>query len=172
MCIGFVDTIIEKNYFGKRLNKNNFYIISFYEIDRILKDRNIDLFNYIITTMYRYITRYKLQITGNDLVHDETKGCIFDMCGDKCDIVYFCKKPIICSECRSKIYNHSCSEDYMNALQRELAKIKKSLFYKVSDFIKSHPKLSLVIGIVSSIILNLISCGIYDIIKFTMGINI
>ncbi|PJI08231.1 MULTISPECIES: hypothetical protein [Clostridium] len=172
MCIGFVDTVIEKNYFGKRLNKNNFYIISFYEIDRILKDRNIDLFNYMITTVYRFITRYKLRIIGNDLVHDETRGCIFDMCGDKHDIVYFCQESIICDECKSKIYNYSCSDDYMSELKGELENIKKPLFYKVSDFIKSHPKLSLAIGILSSIILNLISCGIYDIIKFIIGINV
>ncbi|AND85376.1 hypothetical protein GTH52_01995 [Clostridium tyrobutyricum] len=164
MCIGFVDTVIEKNYFGKRLDKdNNIYVISFYEIDCILKDKHIDLFNYMITTMYRYITRYKLQITGNDLVHDETRGCIFDMCGDKRDVVYFCQKPIICDECRNKINNHVHSEKYMIMLDRELASIKPILFDRIINFIKSHSKISLVIGIISTIILDLISSKIYDV---------
>ncbi|WP_294350554.1 hypothetical protein [uncultured Clostridium sp.] len=171
MCIGFIDTIIENNYFGKRLDEYKTYIISFYEVDEILQKENIDIFNYILLTMYKYITRYKLRISGEKLVHDETRGCIFDMCGDKRNVIYSCNKPIICNECRSKIYKYDCDEEYIKNLEKELKKIKKTVYYRISDFIKKEPILSLIIGIVSSIVLNLVSCAIYDFIKLVLGID-
>lgn len=171
MCIGFIDTIIENNYFGKRLDEYNTYIISFYEVDEILKKENINIFNYILVTMYRYITRYKLRISGEQLVHDETRGCIFDMCGDKINVIYSCKEPIICNECRSKIDKYGCDEEYMKNLEKELKKIKKTVYYRISDFIKKKPILSLIIGILSSIGLNIFSCLLYDFIKLVLGID-
>ena len=160
MCVGFVDTVIEGNYFGKRILDNNVYIISFYEVDKILKAEQINLTNFAITVIYRYITRYI--ITGKMLVHDETKGCIFDMCGDKNDVIYFSQKPILCDECLSKLKQYKVSDEYIKVLKKELSKIRKSKYYVISDFIKYHPYISLSIGVLGSLLINIISNLIYD----------
>lgn len=159
ICIGFVDTIIEMNYFGKRLQDNNIYVVSFFQVDEMLKNENIDPFNFMLATIYRYVTRYKIQ--GRYLTHDETKGCIFDMCGDKTDIIYSCNKPIICDDCRVAIRQSGVESEYLPTITKEIKKIKKSNYYYISDFIKKHPYLSLFIGFITSIILNIISDVIY-----------
>lgn len=160
MCIGFVDTIIERNYFGKRLKDNNIYIISFYDVDEILKSKNIDSFNFMLSTIYRYVTRYKLN--GIYLTHDETKGCIFDMCGDKRDIIFSCDKPIICEKCKSRMLDSGIESEYLKALVKEIKKIKKSNYYYMAEFIKRHPYLSLSIGFIVTIVINIISNFIYN----------
>lgn len=163
MCIGFVDTIIECNYFGKTLKDSNIYVISFYKVDEILEKENIDIFNYMIATIYRYLTRYK--INGKYLCHDETRGCIFDMCGDKTDIVLSCDKPIICDECNVQIRNAGVETEYINLLKKEIRRIHKSKYHQIASFIKKYPYLSMVIGLLSSVIINLLSNIIYDLIK-------
>lgn len=167
ICIGFVDTIIENNYFGKRLKDYNVYIVSFYQVSDFLIFEKIDIFNYVLATIYRYITRFLLK--GKYLTHDETKGCIFDMCGDKRDIIYSCQMPIICEHCKAKMKESACPSDFIELLSKEILKIKKPLYYQITDFIKSHPYLSLGIGIVFSVLFNILSSFLYDWIKVIFG---
>lgn len=167
MCIGFVDTIIENNYFGKRLQNHNIFVISFYQVDELLKNENIDVFNFMLSTIYRYLTRYKLH--GEYLTHDETSGCIFDMCGDKRDIIFSCDKPIICNECMVKMRTKGIEIDYINLLQKEIKRIHKSNYHRITSFIKKHPYLSMIIGVISSVIINLVACVIYDLLKISFS---
>lgn len=155
MCIGFVDTIIENNFFAKRLRDHNIYVISFFEADELLKAENIDLFNYVLSTMYRYITRFKLN--GKYLTHHETKGCLFDHCGNKQDIIYSSNRPILCTDCVSKIKQTAIESEYLTALSKEIKRIRKTNYYYLSDFIKKHPYISILIGLVSSFIVNILS---------------
>ncbi len=167
ICIGFVDTIIENNYFAKRLKGDNIFVISFYQVDDLLKSENIDVFNFMISTIYRYLTRYKLH--GEYLTHDETRGCIFDMCGDKSDIIFSCDKPIICEECMVKMRSKGIETDYINLLQKELKRIHKSNYHRITSFVKKRPYLSMVIGVISSLIINLAACAIYDLLKIYLS---
>lgn len=161
LCIGFIDTSIEKNYFSKRLSeKNDLYIVSFFEIDKILLSNNIDLFNYILLTVYRCLIRFKFNRKPN--AHHETKGCLFDMCGMKEDIIYSCANPTLCIECKSSLNDQ---EQFLNDLISELPKIRKSIYYQIKDFIEIHPWYSLFIGIFFTIFLNIISSLIYEYIK-------
>lgn len=163
MCIGFIDAEIECNYFGKRLKDHNIYVISFYQVDEILSLYNIDIFTYMLATIYRYMTRYKLK--GEYLTHDETKGCLFDMCGNKHDIIYSCDKPIICNECNAKISQCGIQSEYISMLKKEIRRIKKSSYYTVVGFIKKHPYLSLTIGVGSTIFFNILSNILFELIK-------
>ncbi len=163
MCIGFVDTIIENNYFGKRLKDDYIYVVSFYQVSELLKEQNIDIFNFMLATIYRYVTRYKIR--GEYLTHDETKGCIFDMCGDKGDIVFSCNHPIICEDCMVKMRSKGIESDYIKLLQKEIKRIHKSNYHIITEFIQKHPYLSLAIGVLTTTIINVISCFIYDLIK-------
>lgn len=158
LCIGFIDTEIENNYFSKRLSeKNNIYVVSFFEIDKILSSNNIDLFNFMLLTIYRCLTRFKFNRKPNS--HHETKGCLFDMCGMKEDIIYSCVNPILCNECKSSLNEQ---KQFLDILISELPKIKKSIYYKIKDFIELHPWPSLFIGSFFTVILNIISSLIYE----------
>ena len=163
MCIGFIDTQIELNYFGKRLSGNNIYVVSFYQVDEILQKDNNDIFNFLLANVYRYVTRYKLN--GEYLTHDETRGCLFDMCGNKEDILYSCNNPIICENCLVKMREKGIQSEYISSLRNEIKKIHKPNYYRITDFIKKHPYLSLALVAMSTITLNIASSIIYDLIK-------
>lgn len=163
MCIGFTDTIIEQNYYGKRLKGNNIYIISFYQVADLLKEENIDVFNFMLATIYRYVTRYNLN--GKYLTHDETKGCLFDMCGDKTDIIYLTTAPFICEECMVKLKTCGVHMKYIQILEKEIKHIHKAHYYKIVDFIRAYPYLSLGIGIITTIIINIVSNFMFEYIK-------
>lgn len=162
MCIGFTDTIIERNYYGRRLKGNNIYIVSFYQVSDLLKKENIDVFNFMLAIIYRYVTRYNL---GKYLTHDETKGCLFDMCGDKRDIVYLATAPFICEECMIKLETSSVDMKYMQILEKEIKHIHKAHYYKIVDFIKAYPYVSLGIGIITTIVIDIVSDFVFEYIK-------
>ncbi len=165
LCIGFLDYEIEDNLYGICLNENNsLFVLSFYQGLEFLQGENIDPLNYILGAIYRFTTEYLL---GDRLDHDETRGCLFDMMGYKRDIVISARKPSICQECETKIKlkSRAIPDDYLILLQRELKKIKKQNYYLIADFIKGHPYLSLFLAFVSGVIANIISSGIYDLLK-------
>ena len=84
--MGFIDYQIEDNLYGKCLdNHHKIYVISFYQGVEILKSENINPFNFMLGSIYRFLCN---SIIDETIVHDETRGCLFDMLGNKWDIIY------------------------------------------------------------------------------------
>lgn len=162
ICIGFIDAGLSDNFFSDCVNNNNMFVVSFYEVEELIKTDNNDIFNYLLVNIYDCITQYKLN--GIDISHDETKGCLFDMCGNKEDIIFSCDKPIICEICNEKISKY-IDDEFIVKLKKELRKIRKPIYYKIADFIKKHPYFSLTLFALSTIVLNIVSSFIYDILK-------
>ena len=76
----------------------------------ILFKKNIPIENLVLYLIYAYtlaFIKYDNKIPKNggafDIIHDETRGCLFDMHGIKTDVIYSCNKPIICSSCIEKL---------------------------------------------------------------------
>lgn len=163
LCMGFIDYQIEGNLYGKCLdNEHKIFVISFYEGIEILKSENINPFNFMIGAIYRFLCN---SIIGETVVHDETRGCLFDMLGNKWDIVYGATSPIICTECENKLKSHTIPSDFIQLLNKELKRIRKAKYYIVTDFINRHPYLSLFIATISGIIINIVSNGLYDLLQ-------
>lgn len=162
LCIGFIDAGLDNNFFSDCIDGNNMFVVSFYEVEEIVKADNNDVFNYVLLNIYACIAQYKLGC--EDISHDETKGCLFDMCGNKEDIVFSCAKPIICETCYEKI-SRNISTEFALQLKKEIKKIRKHIYYRITDFIKKHPYLSLMAFSISTIALNIISSLIYDLLK-------
>ena len=159
MCIGFVDTMIENNFFGKKLKDDNISVVSFYQVEKILSDNNIDIFNFILSMIYRHVTRYV--VVGKSLSHSATRSCLFDMCGNKNDVIYCSSQPVICNECESKIKNVQMPDNYLIVLKKELRRIRKHKYHVLVEFIQKHPYFSLFIGFISSIVIGLITNFIF-----------
>lgn len=165
--IALVNVPIEDNYYARRLS-NNRIVFSFYEIKEILADANIPLENVIYRLLYSSSLLYKR--SGNriptngeltNFTHDETRGCLFDMNGMKTDLVYSCDKPIICPDCVGRLRAEMVSNDVISQTQKEIMKIRKNFFYRISDYIKRHPIRSLIISMVTAIFLNVLASYIY-----------
>lgn len=160
--VAIVNVPLELNWYTRRL-QNNRLVFTFHEIKEILDYSNIPLENIIYRLLYAYTLLYKrsgncIPMTGNhtNFTHDETRGCLFDMNGIKTDIVYSLHKPIICSSCIENLKQEGISNEVISQIQHEIKKIRKPLFYRISEFIKRHPIWALIMSAVTAIILGVI----------------
>jgi hypothetical protein len=163
--IAIVNVPIELNWYSRRLTSNR-VVFSFHEIKDILQINNIPLENVIYRLLYAYTLLFKR--SGNQIpdctesdkarfTHDETRGCLFDMNGIKTDVVHSCHNPIICSDCVERLRREKVSEETISKCQTEIRRIRKTLFFRLADFIKKHPLWSIAISGGTAILLGLIS---------------
>jgi hypothetical protein len=172
--VAIVNVPIELNWYTRRPAPNRI-IFTFHEIRDILDFYNIPLENIVMRVLYLYslVYRAKNGIPSNDetynYTHDDTRGCLFDMNGYKGDIIHSCHKPIICPSCVEKLKGERVSANAISDAQREIRQIKKIYYYRIIDFIQSHPILSLIITAFATITLGTVSSIIasymYDFLK-------
>ena len=168
LCLCFIDCPIEDNYFTRDLAFDKKTVLcSFYQAANMFSENNIDLFNYLHGIVLNEIVQIATfgEVNEQKFLHDDTRNCLFDMCGEKNDILLKYSKPKLCSKCKSKIDEKSVDSDFLPLLEKEFKTFKKALFYRILDFVKSKPILSIIIASISSIVFNLLSSGIYDLLK-------
>ena len=162
----FIDYPLEGNFFARRLS-GNVGVATFYQTGNIFSESNIDLKNFIMLQIYKIVLLSKLD-TGTDIngilkhFHDETRGCLFDMCGLKEDIVVSAVGPKICFQCEAKLGNTLLDVEFIDLLNKELKRIKKPTYFRITDWIKRHPILSITLAAGSSLLLNVLASFIYD----------
>jgi hypothetical protein len=79
---------------------------------QILIEGHIPLENLVLRILYAYSLVYlrqdnkiPSQINVLDFTHDDTRGCLFDMNGNKTDVLFSLDKPKIGDECTNRIRN-------------------------------------------------------------------
>ena len=173
--IAIVNVPIEDNWYSRRLGDNKI-VFTFNQIKEFLAWENIPLENAILRILYAYSLLYRR--SGNKIpsldevkgfTHDETRGCLFDMNGIKSDLVESCDKPVLCVECEEHLRQERVSTQMIKTVQKEIRKIRKHLYFRVFDFVKSKPVVALVISSVFAILLgvigSIIASYIYENIK-------
>jgi len=174
--LAIVNVPIEKNYYSRRLGDNQI-VLTFHEIKEYFKIENIPLENAILRAIYAYSLLYKMHgkiPSPRELsffTHDETRGCLFDLNGIKSDVVESCHNPIICSECSEKLRTNRLSEQTIHCVKNEIEKIRKNLYFRISDKVKMHPIKALIISSLFAIAIGIISSFLYDAIKVLITAN-
>ena len=140
ITIGILEEKIEGNYFARRLG-DNCGILTFYQADEILRDANIEVFNYLLLSIYKMVVLYRIGNNRLDekswsLVHDETRGCLFDMVGKKYDLIYSAANAHICPLCEAMLAKKNLPLLFTEILKKELKAIRKSRYCKMIEFIK------------------------------------
>jgi hypothetical protein len=167
---------LQDDYFVRRFSDNRI-CITYSGMSDILIFNDIPLKNLLLRLLYSATLVYKSQ--GNRIpllseikfTHDDPRGCIFDMNGaDKKDIVYSTNKPEICNSCvdsliNNHVANNSVDEALIIETQKELKRINKGLYFKITDRIKKHPIITIVISSLVALSIDLISHFIYEYIK-------
>ncbi len=159
---------LESNWYTRRVSKNK-VVFTFHEISNYLRHKNIPLENVVFRLLYAYAIVYQrhnnsvpsVQETTN-FTHDETRGCIFDMNGLKEDIVFSCDKPIICSECYERSVKDTISNTTLDKAKNELLEVKKLLFFRMSDWVKLHPIIAILLSSAWAVILGVIASSIVN----------
>ncbi|EOX8480732.1 hypothetical protein AIT98_004017 [Salmonella enterica subsp. indica] len=161
--IAITNVPLENNWYSRRLG-NNRVLFTFHEIKSFLDYANIPLENAVLRVLYAYSMVYmKSNNTIPDynsvigFTHDETKGCLFDMNGIKTDLIESCASPIVCRDCEHKFHGKNIPLNLIQGIRKEIKKIKKPLYYRWVDFVKSHPIISLIVSMGSVIILGMVS---------------
>lgn len=153
---------LQHNYFARRYSDNRI-CMTYNTMIEILKDDNIPFENLLLRVLYsvsfvykRYGNRIPLSTEGASFTHDETRGCIFDMNGIKTDIIYSLNKPQLCHSCVEILTSNNqtrLEKDLVDKVQSELKKIKKSFYYRITDFIKKKPILAFFISALIAVVL-------------------
>jgi hypothetical protein len=165
ILIAITNVPIEANYIGRRLTGNRICITYDTMVD-ILRMSNIPLENMALGALYYYSLVFKLYgripLMEEDtfLSHDDTRGCLFDMVANKADIIYSMNKPALCQPCLvilTSSKGNRIEKNLIESVQKELKRIKKSLYYRITDIVKTNPLLAIAASFIVAISLGLIS---------------
>ena len=170
-----VNVPIRYNFYSRRISENCI-VFTFHEIANFLFAENIPLQNVVLRLLYSYALLYqacdqKIPTSQQEyqFAHDETRGCLFDMNGIKSEIIESCNQPIICEECAVHLQRSRVPVSMIKAACGESRKIKKPLYYRLLDSVKTHPLLALFISSGFAILLgiagSLAASFLYDAIR-------
>jgi hypothetical protein len=159
-----------QDHFYMHRISDNCVVISLYGISEILEKDHISIENFIIKQIYEICAiKYLVSDISSDdvyaLVHRDTRGCIFDMNGERTDILYNTEKPIICDSCKDMFKKRQINAKIISTLERELRKIKKPLILRIEREIKRYPLLSIVISGLIAITLNILASYLWELLK-------
>lgn len=173
LCLCFLDYPIQNNYFTRDLSTfdEKTVLCSFHEVDSIFSEYEIDIFNYIHGIVLNELVQLESlnKVNEDYFLHDDRRNCLFDMCGLKTDIAMKYSKPCLCNECKNKLERFSIDKDFLPRITKEFKKFKKPLFYIIKSFIKENPILSILIATTSTIVINLFSSLIFNILNELLG---
>ena len=168
ITIAITEYALEDNFYLRRLD-NNITVLSLYQTADACEWNDIPLENFILRNIYELCAILKLErripsTTDRipDIIHDDTRSCIFDMCGIKTDIIYSASQPGLCNQCRARLSSSQITSGFLNNLEKELRKIRKPLYYRITGFIKTHPLWTIAITIGAGLVTNMASSFLYD----------
>lgn len=169
LCFAIMNYSYDDGFYLHRVGHNK-ACLSIYGLEGILSSKKISIENFIIKNIYEVFIFYNIfkNITEDEkiykVIHNDTRGCLFDMNGDKSNIIYNTEKPIICDECKGKISRYPISKNFLKEIEKELSKIDKPYVKKVENFIAEYPLVSLLSTFIFSTVINLFSNWLWKLI--------
>jgi hypothetical protein len=166
--MGITYVPIEANFYCRRLDQNR-VVISFSEIYNILKKENIPVENFILRSLYASCLVYlrnehtiPKSTEWLGYTHDDTRGCLFDMNGsNKTDVIFSLNPPIICDDCTNRIRQEKVPDSTTNQIKKEINRIRKAKYYKIIQFVKRRPLISILLSGIFGILMSLTASIIY-----------
>lgn len=125
----------------KDKDMENTIILSYHKIYDELVQNNIPLENLILSAIYTYSLIYlkngrlPTKAEEMEMMHLDTRGCLFDFTNDVTDVKFFANYPIICPYCQVAILPDNID---IKKINKELRRIRKNFFYRLYENIKSN----------------------------------
>ena len=165
LIFGITNAHLSGRFYSRLLNENR-VIFSFSIIRSFLQERHIALENVVLKQLYAYSLAMlaKKSIAIEDICHNDTKCCLYDMNGDLSDVSATFFNPSICRSCEEFLSQKDVPENKIQLAKRELKKLKISLFYRMLEWIKNHPILFIVISFCFSVLSDFIASWLLNII--------
>lgn len=170
--LALINAPLEDNYYMRRLG-DKVAVLSLFEMAEIVRFSDFTIENYILRNIYELAVLYAangglIPSDAHSWAHDDVRGCLFDMNASKPDIVFSMHKPKLCDGCRARILSKQINSGFLPALDNELPKIKKALYFRMAEWVKTHPLYALTITAFSAVILNLVASVIFEKAKYLL----
>ena len=166
ITLGLINAPLEDNFYLRRLPRN-VAVLSLHEMAEIVQYDNFSVDTFIMRVAYELAVLFKAEgripATGEfSWTHDDIRGCLFDMCSSKGDIVFSLHRPCLCEACRTRVLQKRVDVKLLPYLDKELRTIHKTLFFRLTDWIKVHPILTLALTTLLALAVNLVSSAIFE----------
>ena len=159
-----MDAPIAGNWFSRIIDKNRI-VITFYQAKEMLKEAHVPLENYLFKNIYYYSLLYlkkgRNALTIKDeilLTHSARRGCVFDMCGIKSDLIESCLQPKICHSCQGKLNegSHAIGDDMLDSICKELKRLNRGWYCGLIHCLEERPIFYIVVSAIVSAIVSLL----------------
>lgn len=172
LILGVMNYRFIDNFYMYRTASNK-ACISISDIDRLLLAYDISIENFILKNIIELVVFKNTlgSINTKDVyqyVHRETRGCLFDMNGDKQDVLYNTEQPILCNHCKAQINSKNVPSDFLEHLKKDLSKITKSRILKIEELIRKHPLLSVLIALLGGLLINIATQLAFNLMKLNV----
>lgn len=169
IAFGITSVRFTDDFYMHRISKGC-VAISLYGVSQIIEQKCISMENFILKQIYEICALsniYPEIYSGSvyELIHGDTRGCLFDLNGNRLDIIANTERPKICDSCKAIFRRRQIDSGVIVRLERELKRLKKPLILAAELFIKKYPFISIMLTVATSIILNTASNFLYDKIK-------
>lgn len=166
--IAITEYKLEDNFYMRRISEG-VAVLSLFEVGDMLLHYNIPLENFVAVNLYKMVALLKIYkkvpITSEEIppiIHDETRSCLFDMNGNKTDVIYSTERPSICQQCQSVMMESQLPDGFSRRICKELKKIRKPRYYRLQDYIKKRPLFSICIMLASALVIEIIANLVCD----------
>lgn len=164
--VAIISAPLEDNYYMRRLG-NKVAVLSLFEMAEVVRSSDFTIEDYILRNIYELAVLYAangalIPSDSYSWAHDDVRGCLFDMNANKSDIVFSLHQPKMCDACKTRVLSRQVDSGFLPALSKELQKIKKALYFRMSEWVKVHPIMALIVAALSAISLNLIASIIFE----------
>jgi len=167
ITIGIVNAQLERNFYERTLSAST-AVISLFEMNEILERAEHRIEHFILRCVYTIILvfiefdRSLSMDSALSLAHDEVRHCLFDMNMDKADIVFSLDPPTLCEQCKARLSRKQIDGQFIPTLDSEMKRIRKSSYFRASDWVKAHPVCALLITAAFGLLLNIAGNLLYD----------
>lgn len=170
LTLGLISLPLENNYYMRRLS-DRVAVLSLHQMAEIVGHFGFSIEQYVLRNAYELAILFAgngklIPIDCVTWAHDEIRGCLFDMNSNKSDITFSLDRPMLCATCRTRLSSKQVPADLIPTLDRELPRIRKALYLRMTEWVKRHPIFALAITGGSGIAMNLIASVIFEKAKY------
>lgn len=160
--VGITAIPLEDNFFT-RSEKPNSIAITIFQVDELCEKSGRTKEEYVVHTILCQLlwAQYKERRPSagyDELFHLETRGCLFDVCRNKSDIVIGLRSCQIDSDCMDKLIKADVSEKIVREAKKILDRIRTPSFLQTFQLGMKNPLFSFILGgLVLGLFINVLS---------------
>jgi hypothetical protein len=131
--IGITSVPIENNDYGYYEKGKNNVLCTLFGMEEVCERAQIPYEEYVIQAILTAILWHQYHNIAPDshymdLFHDDARGCLFDFCGNKLDLVTGLRAKRIDSICKGRLVENNVSENLIEEVEEILDQLKKPSF--------------------------------------------